>query len=202
MPRGKGLTKHQYSQGLAYVAQKPSFLQHFGQLPTQPQSTSTTALHGARNREGREGREPLPSRPDEGQWAKGSDNEDGLSEEEDELAGLIRGVAGDDTPQVVVLKEGRHLSLDEIQREKQKASGSKTPPLEDTDAKKQVFREAQKKDKGHPPIKRNAKINSNKRKLVGSDLDTQKGTAVENQPKDRKKKKAKKGLLSFDEEEG
>lgn len=105
MPRGRSEpTRAQYSHGLEYVAQKPAFLQNFGR--PAPSSSDRDG------REGRGGREPLPERPDEGEWAKGSDDE----EEEDEWD--VRFGGGEDGPQVVVLKEGRHLSAAEVERER------------------------------------------------------------------------------------
>lgn len=102
MPRGRSEpTKAQYSHGLEYVAQKPAFLQNFG----RPAASSSSPG------EGRGGREPLPERPDEGEWARGSDDE-----EEDEWDARFGG--GEDGPQVVVLKEGRHLSAAEVERER------------------------------------------------------------------------------------
>lgn len=91
-PRDREPSRNQISNGLTYVAQKPSFLANFGKPPPS------------------EG-EPIPSRPDEGEWAGGSD-------EEDEWDARFGG--GEDGPQVVVLKEGRHLNADEVARERRK----------------------------------------------------------------------------------
>ncbi|WVQ72716.1 hypothetical protein IAR50_002276 [Cryptococcus sp. DSM 104548] len=183
-PREKGLTKNQYSQGLTYVAQKPSFLQNFGAPPASSSS-------------GRPGREALPERPSEGEWARGSDDED--DEEEDEWSRALGG-DGDEGPQVVVLKEGRHMSRDEIERERRRARGEKTPPLEE--AKKDAPKDpSTKADKGpkRPVI---PKPNLNKRKLVGNDPEEGKADEKKNDGAEKKKKKkAKKGLLSFNEEE-
>ncbi|ODO05772.1 hypothetical protein I350_04833 [Cryptococcus amylolentus CBS 6273] len=183
-PREKGPTKNQYSQGLTYVAQKPSFLQNFG---APPASTS-----------GRPGREALPERPSEGEWAGGSDIED--EDEEDEWSRALGG-GGDEGPQVVVLKEGRHLSRDEIERERRRAKGEKTPPPEEikTKAPKDPSAKTDKEPK-RPII---PKPNLNKRKLVGNDPEEDKADDAKKDGVDRKKKKkkAKKGLLSFNEEE-
>lgn len=105
MPRGRSEpTRAQYSHGLEYVANKPAFLQNFGRpVPSSPDRDG--------ERGGRGGREPLPERPDEGEWARGSDDE-----EEDEWD--VRFGGGEDGPQVVVLKEGRHLSAAEVDRER------------------------------------------------------------------------------------
>lgn len=112
MPRGRSEpTRAQYSHGLEYVAQKPTFLQNFGR-PAASASSSSPGRGRGDGREGRDGREPLPERPDEDEWAKGSDGED----EEDEWD--VRFGGGEDGPQVVVLKEGRHLSAAEVERER------------------------------------------------------------------------------------
>lgn len=110
MPRGRAEpTRAQISHGLEYVANKPAFLQNFGA------PAASSASPGARGT-GRGGREPLPERPGDGEWAKGSDDDDDESEEEDEWDQRFGG--GDDGPQVVVLKEGRHLTAAEVERER------------------------------------------------------------------------------------
>lgn len=112
-PRQRELTKHQYSAGLTYVAQKPSFLQNFGKPQVPPPSSSSASSRG--------GREPLPERPDEGRWASGSGDESAEQDEEeddDEWGDVFGG--GEEGPQVVVLKEGRHLTAEEIKRERRK----------------------------------------------------------------------------------
>lgn len=111
-PRERGLTKHQYSAGLTYVAQKPSFLQNFGKPQAPPPSSASS----------RGGREPLPERPDKGQWATGSGDEAGEREDDDDDDewGDVFGGGGEEGPQVVILKEGRHLTAEEIKRERRK----------------------------------------------------------------------------------
>lgn len=113
-PRQRELTKHQYSAGLTYVAQKPSFLQNFGKPQVPPPSSSSASSRG--------GREPLPERPNEGRWASGSGDEaaEQDEEEEDDEWGDVFGGGGEEGPQVVVLKEGRHLTAEEIKRERRK----------------------------------------------------------------------------------
>lgn len=109
MGRGRAEpTRAQYSHGLEYVANKPAFLANFG----RPAAAAGPSSRSSPGREGRDGREPLPERPDEGEWAKGSDDES----EEDEWDTRFGG--GEDGPQVVVLKEGRHLSAAEVERER------------------------------------------------------------------------------------
>ena len=113
MPRDP--TRQQVSAGLQYVAQKPAFLQNFGHAPVSPPPgrRGESSRAGAAG-QGGSGREPLPERPREGEWAKGSDDEGG--DEEDEWEQMYGG--GDDGPQVVVLKQGRHLDADQLRRER------------------------------------------------------------------------------------
>lgn len=115
MPKDKGPTKASLSN-LTYVAQKPKFLQNFGRAP----SPSPPPERGT----GGGGREPLPERPREGKWAGGSDDEGeggpkGRDDEDDDW-GEVYGGGGDDGPQVVVLKEGRHLTAEDLKRERRR----------------------------------------------------------------------------------
>lgn len=135
----KGPTKNQYSQGLTYVAQTPSFLKNFGQPkspspPPPPQSSSSAAVS-------RSGREPLPERPREGKWARGSDtgsdvdvdarDTNGKEEEKEEEDEWGETYGGDeDGPQVVVLKEGRHLTAEELKRERRRGRSGPVLPFE------------------------------------------------------------------------
>jgi len=114
-------SKNQYSQGLTYVSATPSFLKHFGQpKPPSPRPNSHSTSQA------RDGREPLPERPRSGEWASGSDDEKAEREEEEEEEeegedewGEMYG-GGEEGPQVVVLKEGRHLTGEEVKRERRR----------------------------------------------------------------------------------
>lgn len=99
------------SKGLSYVAATPSFLKNFGKPPSPPRGRFTPGESS------NGGRAALPSRPEDGKWAGGSDNED--EEEEDEWDAKFGG-GGDEGPQVVVLKEGRHLTAEEVKKERRK----------------------------------------------------------------------------------
>lgn len=102
---------------MTYVAQQPSFLKNFGK-PASPPPTDRNGRGGGSARSGADGgREALPERPKEGRWAGGSDEE---GEESDDEWGERFGGGGDDGPQVVVLKEGRHLSAEEVKRERRR----------------------------------------------------------------------------------
>ena len=110
----KGASKNDL-KGLTYVAQKPAFLTNFGQPQPDPSSSSS-------RRGGGDGREPLPSRPRDGEWAGGSDEEKEKQLGSDDEWGDVYGGGGDEGPQVVVLKEGRHLSADEVKRERRRGT--------------------------------------------------------------------------------
>lgn len=107
-------SKNDTAKGLTYIAQKPAFLANFG----QPARTSPPPGRDRGGRNGEDGREALPERPSEGKWAAGSDDE--REEGSDDEWGERFGGGGDDGPQVIVLKEGRHLSGDEVKRERRR----------------------------------------------------------------------------------
>ena len=133
MPRDP--TKAQISNGLSYNAQTPKFLQNFGKPiparspPPEHHPSYDPALHSSN---ARRAREDLPERPSEGKWAGGSDDEGeggaggkggkkrrGGGDSDDEW-GEVYGGGGEDGPQVVVLKEGRHLSEGEVRKERRR----------------------------------------------------------------------------------
>lgn len=107
MSNKRGGQSRNDSKGLSYVAPTPSFLKNFGKPPPSPPSASTG------------GREPLPQRPKDGEWAGGSDDE-GKDGSEDDEWGETFGGGGEEGPQVVVLKEGRHLTGEEVKRERRR----------------------------------------------------------------------------------
>jgi hypothetical protein len=95
------------SKGLSYVAATPSFLKNFGQPAAPPRRAGESSNSG---------RADLPSRPNDGQWAGRSDGEDS----EDEWDKKYGGGGDDEGPQVVVLKEGRHMTAEEVKKERRK----------------------------------------------------------------------------------
>lgn len=111
-------TKGKRVNKLEYTAAVPSFLQNYGQPKPDPDSPPRTSAHP--------GREPLPERPRDGRWAAGSDDEGdskgkGREDElEDEWDLKYGGGRGDDGPQVVVLKEGKHLTKEDLEAERRK----------------------------------------------------------------------------------
>lgn len=98
--------RHQLSSRLAYQAHTPAFLQR---------------LQGRLNETGRDeedndeyeydgsGRPPIPKRP---AIPERPDDEPGSADEDD----------GDEKPQIVVLREGKHLSEKEVENERRKGA--------------------------------------------------------------------------------
>lgn len=113
------------ANNLTYTKQVPKFLQNFGQ-PAPSRSPPPEHHPNARGGQQREGREAVPERPKEGKWAGGSDDEREErrrrreAESDDDEWGDVYGGGGDDGPQVVVLKEGRHLTAEEVKRERKR----------------------------------------------------------------------------------
>ncbi|KAG9041407.1 hypothetical protein FS837_012313 [Tulasnella sp. UAMH 9824] len=190
-PRQKEPTKNQYSRGLGYQAKTPAFILALQQRVGGNSGSSDLADNGLGD-----GRPPIPTRPD----AEG-EREDGESEE-----------SGDEKPQVVVLREGKHLSEVEVENEKRKARG--LPPLPDKDAIKDGLvnpatssKEKSKTQKDDKPIgglafssSRSAKPSAKKRKAGEDASEGPSAAATVPEAKKVKTKKAKnetKGLLSF-----
>ncbi|KAK4685908.1 hypothetical protein P7C73_g4228, partial [Tremellales sp. Uapishka_1] len=219
MSRKRDPTNQQISKGLSYVASTPSFLRNFGK-PQSPKREVAT-----------DGREPLPERPRDGKWARGSDDEGDergkKGEESDDEWGEVYGGGGDDGPQVVVLKEGRHLTEEEVKRERRRGTSLKLAVFNSRTERTLIcvsFKAAgipspEPEKKKPPPMAQPTskpvagnksgskpllpKSSSAKRKLVGNsdgrEKEEDKGRGAES---GKKKKKVVKGLLSFDEGEG
>jgi hypothetical protein len=113
----KGQSKNDL-KNLTYIPQKPAFLQTFGQpkKPSPPPGRSGVSRSS--------GREAVPERPTYGEWAGGSDDE--KNKGSDDEWGDVYGGGGDDGPQVVVLKEGRHLTAEDVKRERRRGVSSWT----------------------------------------------------------------------------
>jgi hypothetical protein len=112
----KGQSKNDL-KNLTYIPQKPAFLQTFSQpkRPSPPPGRSGVSRSS--------GREALPERPTDGEWAAGSDDE--KEKGSDDEWGDVYGGGGDDGPQVVVLKEGRHLTAEDVKRERRRGVSSR-----------------------------------------------------------------------------
>ncbi|CAG8777351.1 8758_t:CDS:2 [Gigaspora margarita] len=195
----KKMTPYQFSRGLTYDAPTPPFLRGI----TQPSEEAKL------------------------------ENEDDNSESSDELE-EINAKREEERPQIVVLKEGKHLSEKEVKkiletREKNTAEESlseeeeiqEDSPAVDEKTGKLLFRQPKKKDIAEPVTnnKLDNVVGSSKAKTSKSDTsikavneviegmkrkrnsknETNTSVSTDKKPKH---KKAKKTLLSFDEEGG
>ncbi|KAI0636262.1 hypothetical protein C8Q77DRAFT_1216677 [Trametes polyzona] len=186
-------TRHQLSSRLTYQSKTPAFL-----LKLQQQ-------HGGGGRHDDEddefeydgsGRPPIPRRP---AIPERPDDEPGSEQEDDD----------EEKPQVVVLKEGKHLSEREAENERRKAKG--LPPLAEaseesksTDGPAKASSSAAPKQSSAPQglsfsSGASSKGKSSKRKAVGDGRDDAASEKLQATVKGSKKKAKKqdKKLLSF-----
>ncbi|KAG8947971.1 hypothetical protein FRC04_010168 [Tulasnella sp. 424] len=191
-PRQKEPTKNQYSKGLGYQAKTPAFILAMQQRLGGNSGSSDLADNGLGD-----GRPPIPTRPD-------GEGERGDSEE-----------SGDEKPQVVVLREGKHLTDIEVENEKRRVKG--LPPLADKKTQEDGAEDAStssntaskdksKTQKDEKPIgglafssSKSAKSNAKKRKVgeEGSEGGPTGTTPEAKKAKTKKPKKETKALLSF-----
>ena len=201
-------TRHQLSSRLAYQAHTPAFLQR---------------LQGRINGTGRDedeeeeyeydgsGRPPIPKRP---AIPERPTDDPGSADEDD----------GDEKPQIVVLREGKHLSEKEVENERRKGAfvlrsritynlnsvlAKGLPPLPEDDAKSSAAdANASSKSKKESAEKQaqslsfgsiGSKAKSHKRKAVGDGRDESPSEKPAKTTK-KKPKKAEKKLLSFGDE--
>ncbi|KAI8982715.1 hypothetical protein BD414DRAFT_537735 [Trametes punicea] len=188
-------TRQQLSSRLTYQAKTPAFL-----LRLQHQ-------HGAGGRADDDddeyeyvgdGRPPIPRRP---AIPERPDDEPGSAAEDDE----------DEKPQVVVLKEGKHLTERDVENERRKAKG--LPPLPEPSAEGgEPGDEPSKHTATAVPKQSNApqglsfssgaavKGKNAKRKAVGDGRDDQDKPQAPEKGNKKKAKKQDKKLLSFGDE--
>jgi len=113
-------TKHQLSSRLSYQNHTPAFLRRLqknyggGRRGDDDEEDEPTYVDDEFEDDG-SGRPPIPVRPSIPERPKDNPG----SEDEDEV---------DEKPQVVVLKEGKHLTEREVQNEKRKAQGLPSLP--------------------------------------------------------------------------
>ncbi|PIL29833.1 hypothetical protein GSI_08040 [Ganoderma sinense ZZ0214-1] len=139
------------------------------------------------------GRPPIPKRP---AIPERPDDEPG-SADEDDL---------DEKPQIVVLKEGKHLSERDVENEKRRANG--LPPLPDPaenpsknePAKGSTSAESKALKQQGLSFGAAVKPKGSKRKAVGDGRDDAEKPESAAKPAKRKAKKQDKKLLSFDED--
>ncbi|GAA5837369.1 hypothetical protein JCM3766R1_000426 [Sporobolomyces carnicolor] len=198
-----GPSKHQL-RGLSYVGQKPAFLQN-----------ALTALAGgsakAHNpRLDANGRPAIPTRPEDGPGGSDGDD-DGDEQDEWDLGG------GDEAPTVVVLKEGKHLDRDEVDRLRAQgttieestepesgtkskgslsfSSGTGSKSKKDSSGPKESWDDVVKRSKGHADAKQADK----EQKAV--DAAKEKDKDDKRKKKEKKEAKKKIGMLSFGDDE-
>ncbi|KAL0571659.1 hypothetical protein V5O48_010299 [Marasmius crinis-equi] len=199
--KDKEPTRAQLSSKLAYQQHVPSFLQKFQNkmagVPDEPEDYDDEWEYDG------SGRPPIPRRP---AIPERPASQPGSEDEDD----------GDEKPQVVVLREGKHLTEREAENVRRKEKG--LPPLpdmkeessEDKESEPSSKKDAKGKTKAPAPSLSfsSAKSTSNKsfkRKVLGGDSDDDKDSDKKGKPagKDKKeppKKKSKKStktLLSF-----
>ncbi|EMD31277.1 hypothetical protein CERSUDRAFT_89133 [Gelatoporia subvermispora B] len=197
MSRSKEPTRAQLSSRLAYNAQVPAFLQRMQAKVAggRPLDDDDDDEYGNDDGEvdefGRErvrAKPPVPERPE---------SDAGSADEDDE----------DERPQVVVLREGKHLSEREAENERRKAKGlsplpeAATAPVPEngkTSSREQpASKKTQSQSLAFSSGSSGPKRGSAKRKAVGDADDETAGEAKPAASTKKKPKKAQKKLLSF-----
>ncbi|KAI0349728.1 hypothetical protein OH77DRAFT_1169273 [Trametes cingulata] len=184
-------TRHQLSSKLTYQAKVPAFLQRIQQ---QTSGVRVDDEDDEYEYDG-SGRPPIPRRP---AIPERPDDEPGSAGEDDD----------DEKPQVVVLKEGKHLTEIEAENEKRKAKG--LPPLPEASAEGNKAGDDKAKGSGDSAPKAStapqglsfssgatAKGKSSKRKAVGDGRDDADKPQPSVKGSKKKAKKQDKKLLSF-----
>ncbi|OSX58905.1 hypothetical protein POSPLADRAFT_1059996 [Postia placenta MAD-698-R-SB12] len=191
-------TRHQLSARLAYNARTPTFLLKMQQRVSGARADDDDDDDDDEYEHDGSGRPPIPKRP---AIPERPDDDPGSANEDD----------GDEKPQVVVLREGKHLSAREVENEKRKAKG--LPPLPDPDAQNEQDPPAGKTDTNTKPAGSEKKAPTQglsfssssaapktknaKRKAVGDARDDEPGDRKAGPRTKKKAKKAQKTLLSF-----
>ncbi|KIM57418.1 hypothetical protein SCLCIDRAFT_1219470 [Scleroderma citrinum Foug A] len=194
----KELTRHQLSGRLQYESRTPAFLH---KLKNKIQGGPVEDEDEPQYYDDGSGRPPIPLRPaipDRPKDDRGSASEDDA----------------DELPQVIVLKEGKHLTAREAENERRKAKG--LPLLTTSDDESSSKQEDPRQSHKDPPARKtkekaslsfsSSKEKSNstsgkmKRKIITGHNES--GDENEQMKKARKKKQKRegKGLLSFAED--
>ncbi|KAI0784562.1 hypothetical protein C8Q75DRAFT_724245 [Abortiporus biennis] len=176
--------RHQLSSRLSYQAKTPAFLQRLQKKVTgQDDSDEDDEFEDDGS-----GRPPIPKRP----AIPTRPQEDPGSADED---------AGDEKPQIVVLREGKHLSERDVENEMRKAKG--LPPLPEPGVKPDLPSASVKNPTSEQSglsfsSSKGGSKSTKKRKIIG---DTEDSKSESKPTKHHKKaKKAEKKLLSFDDD--
>ncbi|KAH8100783.1 hypothetical protein BXZ70DRAFT_1071446 [Cristinia sonorae] len=203
MSKAKEPTRAQLSSRLAYSSQTPAFLLKLQRKIAGQQDEDEDEPQYEDFEDDGSGRPPIPRRP----AIPERPAEDPGSADEDD---------GDEAPQIVVLREGKHLSEREVENEKRKAKG--LPPLpENIAADDKDSSSASASTSSKPATEKQQALSfsssgsrssgAKKRKAVGDGKDDEKQRRHEGDKKkggstapSKKPKKAEKKLLSFDED--
>ncbi|KAG6853477.1 hypothetical protein C0991_004093 [Blastosporella zonata] len=182
--------RHQLSSRLSYSQNTPAFLQKLKNkmagIPDEEEDYDDEFEDDG------SGRPPIPRRP---AIPERPDDDPGSADEDD----------GDEKPQVVVLREGKHLTAHEAENIRRKEKGlpplpDPTAPKEDPTASPSITKstvndkKAQSSNLSFSSGGTRTKTSVNKRKAVG---DVSEVTKSSNAPSKKKAKKASKTLLSF-----
>ncbi|KAG6337109.1 hypothetical protein ID866_1983 [Astraeus odoratus] len=195
----KELTRHQLSSRLQYQSRTPTFLQRLQNKvrggPTDEDEDEPQYYDDG------SGRPPIPVRPAIPE--RPSDDRGSASEDD-----------ADELPQVVVLKEGKHLTAREAENERRKAKGLPLLPSDDESSKLEDDKQPQSQ-KAPQPAKRKQKTNlsfssskdgstassgKSKRKIITDDNESGAEDGREKTARKKKPKRGGKGLLSFGED--
>ncbi|KAG5636182.1 hypothetical protein H0H81_008888 [Sphagnurus paluster] len=185
--------RHQLSSRLSYSQNTPAFLQKLKNkiagIPDEEEDYDDEFEDDG------SGRPPIPRRP---AIPERPDDDPGSADEDD----------GDEKPQVVVLREGKHLTAHEAENVRRKEKG--LPPLPDSaniaSSSKESDPNTQPKESvkdtksgtglSFSSSKGKNKTTGNKRKAIGEIVDTR-TSKISNSPIKKKAKKERKTLLSF-----
>ncbi|ETW82764.1 hypothetical protein HETIRDRAFT_316683 [Heterobasidion irregulare TC 32-1] len=185
-------TRAQLSSRLSYSQNTPAFLRKFSNrvagVPDEDEDEDDEFEYDG------SGRPPIPKRP-------------AIPERPSDQAGSADEDDGDERPQVVVLKEGKHLSQREAENERRKAKGlsplpepSGVVPAESHKTLNEAPVKARSKDSLSFSSKAGMKpLASGKRKAVGDPGEH--GSKDEGKRTKKKAKKAPRTLLSFADDE-
>ncbi|KAF8071653.1 hypothetical protein FPV67DRAFT_1411879 [Lyophyllum atratum] len=187
--------RHQLSSRLSYSQNTPAFLQklknRMAGVPDEEEEYDDEFEDDG------SGRPPIPRRP---AIPQRPDDDPGSADEDD----------GDEKPQVVVLREGKHLTAHEAENVRRKEKG--LPPLPDpaeAAAAKALAAEAsaakeatsnvktQSSSLSFSSSKSGVKSSNKKRKAIGEPSEDAKANKSANLSTKKKAKKASKTLLSF-----
>ena len=205
-------TRAQLSSRLAYQSQTPAFLLKLQRKVAGQQEDDEDEPQYEDWDDG-SGRPPIPRRP---AIPQRPDDDPGSADEDD----------GDEAPQIVVLKEGKHLSERDVENEKRKGEHSTAvcstplvstqilakglPPLPDdkgkdkskdaTAAESKSGSKSSAKQQSLSFSSGGASTSAKKRKAVGDGKEDDQRDEKKKKAGAKKPKKAEKKLLSFDED--